>query len=121
MSAIDLTAVPNPDLAREFEEIAIQMSYAELRNDNRRYKKLFGLQSRVVSELKARGQRDVLLPLLEHKNRSVRLHAAKHTLAISPQRAQQTLETLQETKSMPEAAEAGFTLLMLERGSFIPD
>jgi hypothetical protein len=40
MSAVDFSTMPNPDLVREFVEIALQMSYAELRDENERYNDL---------------------------------------------------------------------------------
>jgi hypothetical protein len=121
MSAIDLTTMPNPDLVREFEEIALQMSYAELRDDDKRYNELFELQVLVVDELKSRGARHLLLPLLDHKKRVVRLHAAKRTLAISPAKAREALIALRRLGLMPEAAEASFSLRKLDDGSYVPN
>lgn len=121
MSAINLSLMPNPDLVREFEEIAVQMSYAELRDDHKRYNKLFELQVLVVNELKTRGRRDALLPLLEHESRWIRLQAAKRTLAIAPNDSRRVLEELCAIKLQPEAGYAGMTLVALDKGWFVPE
>lgn len=121
MSYIDLSAMPSPDLVREFVEIAMQMSYAELRDQNERYNDLYKLQAQVANELKARGARDLLLPLLDDKRRPVRLFAALKTLAVSPVHARQTLEALRDLKLYPDAAMAASALQGLDEGSFIPD
>jgi hypothetical protein len=121
MSAVDLPTMPNPDLVREFVEIAMQMSYAELRDQNERYNELYKLQVLVANELKARGARDLLLPLLDDKRRPIRLFAALKTLAVSPVQARQTLEALHELKLYPEAAMAASALRRLDEGLFVPD
>lgn len=120
MSSLNLSQMPGPDLVREFEEISLQMSYAELMGDLRRTRKLYKLQVLVVNELKARGRRDLLLPLLKHQNRWIRLQAAKRTLAVAPQEARRVLEELRALKLQPEAGYAGMTLFALDKGFFVP-
>jgi hypothetical protein len=121
MTAIDLSTMPNPDLVREFVEIALQMSYAELRDQHERYGDLYKLQSMVANELKARGARDLLLPLLNDKRRPIRLFAALETLAVSPAKARETLEALRALKLYPETAMAASALQRLDEGFFVPD
>lgn len=121
MSAVDLSTMPNPDLVREFVEIAMQMSYAELRNQHEHYAELYKLQALVTNELRGRGARDLLLPLLDDKRRPIRVFAALKTLAVSPAKARATLEALRDLKLYPEAAMAASALRGLDEGSFVPD
>lgn len=50
----------------------------------------------------------------------MRLNAAKSTLAVDRKAARRTLEAIEATQWMPQAADAGMCLALLDDGTFKP-
>ena len=108
------------DLVAAFERICLEQYEAILGGKNQKYNRLFDEVMIIRDELKARGERQVLLPLLSHKNRQVRYQAAMATLLVSPASAKQALEKLSHSHEFPQAADASIALDKLADGSFVP-
>ena len=109
-------------LVQRFTEIALEQDQALLRNEHRRFNRLFDDMEIVEEELKARegDQRSALLPLYHHDNAQVRLKAVKATLAVAPEAARHMLKVIAESRQYPQAGEAGMSLVNLDRGIFKP-
>jgi len=120
MTKPNLSTMPNPDLIREFTELALQQSYAEAREDFARFRVLYDLMQDVADELKVRNSRHLLVSLYEHPNLWVRYKAAVHSLIVLPQEARAVLEDLKAKKLYPAAADAFGVLRALDDGSFLP-
>jgi Domain of unknown function (DUF2019) len=121
MTKPDLSTMPTPDLVREFIEIALQQSYAEAREDFKRFRELYDSMTIIAEELKTRHARHELAILFDHPNLWVRYKAAVHTLAILPEEARSVLEDLKAKRLQPAAAHAFGLLRALDNGSYVPD
>ena len=115
----DMTVV---ELVQRFADIALEQDRAELAEEREQYAPLFRLMEAVEEELKQRegDQRRALLSLYTHPNVQVRLKAAESTLAIARSAAEQALREIRNSKSYPQAGEAGMTLFNLQEGVFKP-
>jgi Domain of unknown function (DUF2019) len=110
------------DLVARFEQIALEQDQALLMDEVARYNTLYDQMDAVKNELKSRpgDQRRALLVLYDHPNGQVRLKAAIGTLAVAPESARESLQSIADSHEYPEAAEAGMTLWDLDRGTFKP-
>jgi hypothetical protein len=90
--------------------------------DNARYNRLYSEMKALKEELKRRpgDQRRELAKLYDHQNLQVRLMAAHATLAISYAAARQVIQGVADSGSLPYSADAGMTLLNLDRGIYKP-
>jgi len=61
-----------------------------------------------------------LLPFIDHENAQVRLMAASSLLTIVPDRARKALESVRDSRIVPQSVDAGFLLDGLVDGSFVP-
>lgn len=109
-------------LLERFTGIGIEQDQAILRDQHAKFNQLFDEMVAVEDELKARegDQRRELLSLYTHPHAQVRLNAMKATLAVAPEIARRALQALAESREYPQAADAGMSLLNLERGIFKP-
>ena len=110
-------------LLERFTAIGIEQDQAILRDQHAKFNRLFDEMVAIEDELKARegDQRRELLSLYTHPNAQVRLNAMKATLAVAPEIARRALLALAESREYPQAADAGMSLLNLERGIFQAD
>jgi cytochrome c oxidase assembly protein Cox11 len=122
MKRIKLSHMTAKQLVQQFSEVAVQQDLALLSLAQREVNKLFWKLEEIENELKLRpgDQRSVLLTLYEHKNKHVRLKAAKATLAVAPQAARAQLEVIRESGWQPQAGEAGMCLWSLDQGIYKP-
>src|SRR5919204_193536 len=109
-------------LVERFTTIGIEQDQALLRRQYAKFNGLFEQMVAIEDELKARegDQRRELLSLYTHPNAQVRLNAMKATLAVAPEIARRALQALADSHEYPQAADAGMSLLNLERGIFKP-
>ncbi|MBN9066253.1 MAG: DUF2019 domain-containing protein [Rhizobiaceae bacterium] len=108
------------DLVTAFERICLDQYECLLDRKIARYNRLIDKIINIREELKARGGRQALLPLLNHKNRQVRYQAAMATLLVAPASAKEALEKLSKSHEFPQAADASIALDKLADGSFVP-
>lgn len=108
------------DLVTAFERICLEQFECLLDRKIARYNRLVDKIINIREELKARGGRQALLPLLNHKNRQVRYQAAMATLLVAPASAKEALEKLSKSHEFPQAADASIALDKLADGSFVP-
>jgi hypothetical protein len=122
MTSLELASLNVVQLVDRFVALALQQDRALLGEDVHRFNRLFDHMEAVKRELQARpgDQRSALLALLEHPNVHVRLKAAKATLAIAPEIARRTLQTIADSCAYPQAGDAGMSLANLDRGIFKP-
>jgi hypothetical protein len=95
---------------------------AERRSEISKYNRLYRHMNEIRDELKRRDgdQRRALLPFINHENAQVRLMAASSLLTIVPDRAKMALETVRDSRIVPQSVNAGFLLDGLADGSFVP-
>jgi hypothetical protein len=110
-------------LVDRFAEIGIAQDQALLRDEDKKFKRLFNQMIDVEQELRIRGlqARLALLRLFDHPNMQVRLEAAKGSLGVAPEAARQVIESISESNWFPQAGDAGMTLSKLDSGFFKPD
>ena len=110
------------ELVKRFVAIALDQSEALLEGDHAKYNRLYGEMDAVEEELQSRSgdQRRALIPLHAHPNAQVRLKSAIATLALTPEAAQRTLQTMSDRDEYPQAAYARDMLAALEKGRVIP-
>jgi hypothetical protein len=108
------------NLVEEFEQVCLDQYECLLDRKIARYNRLVDKIISIREELKARGGRQALLPLLNHKNWQVRYQAAMATLLVAPASAKEALEKLSKSHEFPQAANASITLDKLADGSFVP-
>jgi hypothetical protein len=122
MKRINLNDMTVDQLVECFAAIALDQDRALLRNEIRRFNRLFDEMEAVKENLRTRDgdQRLALLRLYDHPNAQVRLKAAKATLAIAPDAARRTLQGIVDSREYPQAGDAGMTLDDLDAGSFEP-
>ena len=110
------------ELVAQFVSIGLAQYDALYVVDIKKYNRLYRNMEDVVTELKQRqgDQRRALLSLLDHPNLQVRMKAAHAVLAISPALARKALESVRASEIMPQAADAGMSLIALDNGTYIP-
>jgi len=107
-------------LVEEFEKICLDQYECLLDGKIARHNRLVDKIIDIREELKARGERQALLPLLNHKNRQVRYQAAMATLLVAPASAKEAFDKLSKSHEFPQAADASIALDKLADGSFVP-
>jgi hypothetical protein len=109
-------------LVARFADIGVEQDDAILKDDNRRFRRLYRGMDDIEKELQLRpgDQRRALMALYRHANMQVRLNAAKATLAVAPEQARAMLESIAASSWQPQAGDAGMTLSNLDRGIFKP-
>jgi hypothetical protein len=117
-----LNDMTTQQLAERFLQIALQQYEALQKMQTAKHNRLYDVMEDVKSELKQRpgDQRSALLPLLNHTNAQVRLKAAYTLLAVSPNRAKRALESVRDSRIVPQSVNAGFMLDALADGSYVP-
>jgi hypothetical protein len=119
---IPLEQLTVPDLVQRFLSTTLAQYEAELRSETGKYNRLYHHMNEIEDELKNRAddQRRALLPFLDHPNAQVRLMAAGSLLTVVPDRAKKALETVRDSRIVPQSVSAGFMLDGIEDGSFVP-
>lgn len=120
--SIPLNELTVADLVERFLSLTLAQYEAELRAENGKYNRFYHEMRAIRDELKRRegDQRRALLPFITHENPQVRLMAASSLLTIVPDRAKKALETVRDSRIVPQSVNAGFLLDGLEDGSFVP-
>jgi len=123
MTTGDIASRTVPQLVDQFRILALAKSEAIDTGQTTKYKRLYRKLDAVGKELRARDgdQRRALAQLYDDPNPQVRLDAAMATLVVFPERARATLQMIIDRDEFPQAGDAGFTLLYLKEGRFIPE
>jgi hypothetical protein len=119
---IPLDQLAVAELVQDFLSTAFAQYDAERRSETAKYNRLYRHMNEIRDELKRRegDQRRALLPFLNHPNAQVRLMVANSLLTIVPDRAKKALETVRDSRIVPQSVNAGFMLDRIEDGSFVP-
>ena len=119
---IPLNQLTVANLVERFLSSTLAQYEAELRGENGKYNRFYREMRAIRDELKRRegDQRRALLPFINHENAQVRLMTASSLLTIVPDRAKKALETVRDSRIVPQSVNAGFLLDGLEDGSFVP-
>jgi cytochrome c oxidase assembly protein Cox11 len=122
MKRDDLQDMTVEQLVQQFAAIGLDQDAAIRKDNNAKFTRLFWQMEAVEEELKRRNgdERRALMQLYHHTNTQVRLAAAKATLAVAPEAARSTIETIAASRDYPQAGDAGMTLDCLDRGIFKP-
>jgi hypothetical protein len=122
MKRIDLSTMTTAELVDLFARIGVAQDEALLGGEYTKFNRLFDRMAAVSDELKQRegDQRRELRGLYSYGNMQVRLKAAIHTLAVFPVEARAQLQAIADTNWLPQAGDAGMSLLNLDRGVFKP-
>ena len=122
MTEVNLKTLSESELTARFREYALEKETALLDSETTKFKGIYKKLQSIDAELRARGPaaRKALLILLNDENFRVRYEAAVRSLAIAPERARAVLQEIADSHLMPEAGDAGMTLLELDRGVFKP-
>jgi hypothetical protein len=109
-------------LVERFVEICLSQYDAKYVIDIKKYNRLYARMKYVREELKEMpgDQRRALLPLLSHPNVQVRLMASHSLLAIFPDRARATLESIRDSGIEPQNGDAASAIRRLDEGAYIP-
>lgn len=107
-----ISKLPSDTLVREYAEIGIRQDRAIEQFDNRTYNRLYSNRKAIAAELQSRAgdHRMLLLPLLDHANRQVRLNAGQELLKLAPQEARRALQAIADSNYYPHAANARMSL-----------
>ena|SRR5579863_4583887 len=123
MSAEDLAALTDDELAQKFRALSLRQFECRYDDDQTMANRLYDEREKIAAILKSRGPeaRRVLLPLLNHKNPQVRLDAAHQLLAIEPARARAALVTVAQGIPSIATAQARSALRRLDEGAYKPE
>jgi hypothetical protein len=110
-------------LILRFAEIGIAQDQALLYDEYSKFNRLYDHLEDTEKELRRRGgtARLAVVELYSHPNMQVRLNAAIRTLAVAPDAARKMLQWIYDSKSHPQAGDAGMMLSGLDDGSYTPD
>lgn len=110
------------ELVERFARNAIEQDNAMFNDDNKKFNRLYSELDLIELELEQRDgdARRKLVPQLEHQNRQVRLRAAIALLALEPEAARATLQSLSGADVYPQAADARGMLSALDEGRYVP-
>lgn len=110
------------ELVDDFTSVGIDQFNALMGEDIEEFNCLYAEMDDIDKELRQRGPnaRRALVRLYKHPNLQVRLKAAARTLAIAPEDARRVIEEIANSKSYPQAGDAGMTLYNLDMGIFVP-
>jgi len=122
MRKLNLSDLTIDQLVARFSELGTEQDRAERTDNPSKYDRLFWQMEAVKNELKARpgDSRSALVKLYDHPNMQVRLKAAKATLAVAPIAARAVIEAIADSRSYPQAGDAGMCLANLDAGVFKP-
>ncbi|MDB5593604.1 MAG: hypothetical protein JWM36_565 [Hyphomicrobiales bacterium] len=107
-------------LVDQFVTFATEQGAMVANNDTRRANWLFDQLAIIENELAARGDKGMLLRLLQHPDDWVRLIAAKKVFALAPEMSRKVLEDLEASKTAPACFDAGMALMYLDKGIWVP-
>jgi len=109
-------------LVSTFEACADAAGEATLDGDRQKIRQAAYRLRDISNVFRTRGGevRTMLVPLLGHPKQGARYYAAKHLLAIAPERARSVIEQVAAGVG-PVAGAAGMTLHALDTGIFKPD
>jgi hypothetical protein len=110
-------------LVEEFENVALEQDKANMVDNISKYNRLFDHMDELKKELKSRpgDQRRALIRLCGHNNLEVQLKAAIAVLALAPDLARRTLQTVKDRNEFPASANAFGMLRALDQGTYVPD
>lgn len=122
MKRVRLSSLSVEQLVNLFVELSVEQDVALLSNAQAKVNRLYWKIDAIGNELKSRpgDQRSALLPLYDHKNMQVRLKAAHATMALMPDVARAQLEAIRASGWMPQAGDAGMSLIHLDQGIYKP-
>jgi hypothetical protein len=123
MTATDPSTWTIPELVKQFRDLALKKYEADVEGRVAKFTRLYWELDAVEKELRSRAgdQRRALAGLYEHPNPQVRLDAAMATLVVFPDKARAALQMIIDRSEFPQAGNAGFTLLYLSEGRFVPE
>ena len=123
MKKIDMTKLPETELATQFAAAAKERGKAVLDLNVRYANTLFDQMRSIDQELRARGQeaRLALAPLLDDPDRFVRFYAAVYLIGLLPNRSRAVMEWNAKYGFDSLAADARGTLRELDAGTYKPD
>ena len=111
-----------PELIAAYERIGIEQYDAIEDDKTSLYNKLYKLQRDIMNELIFRGfdARAQITKFLDHPNIQVRVYAAIDSLVVAPEAARAVLQEIRLSRIAPQCIDAGFIIIGLDDGSFIP-
>jgi hypothetical protein len=123
MSPSDPSHQTVPQLVELFLKLALAKGRAIMRGEIAKANRLYGKIGLIEKELRSRegDQRRALSVLYDHPNPQVRLEAAYATLVALPDEARAALQMICDRHEFPQAGDAGFTLLYLSDGRYVPE
>ncbi|MDB5649767.1 MAG: hypothetical protein JWL62_1287 [Hyphomicrobiales bacterium] len=107
-------------LVDQFVAFATEQGAMIANDDTRRANWLFDQLAIIENELRVRGDKGMLLMLLQHPDPWVRLIAAKKVFVLAPDLARKALEDLEASKTAPACFHAGMSLMYLDKGIWVP-
>ncbi len=109
-------------LVDQFAANCIDQYHALERFDVQKFNRLYPKMSAISEELQKRpgDQRRALVNLYSHPNSQVRLQAARVSFALAPEAARTVIEVIANSRTFPQAGDAGMTLFNLDSGIFKP-
>ena len=112
-----------PELIAAYERIGIEQYDAIEDDKTSLYNKLYKLQRDIMNELIFRGfdARAQITKFLDHPNIQVRVYAAIDSLVVAPEAARAVLQEIRLSRIAPQCIDAGFIIIGLDDGSFIPE
>ena len=116
-----LERMTTEQLVKRFTAIALEQDTALRRGEHAKFNRLFDQMETVSEELKGRAgdQRQHLIGLHAHPNAQVRLKSAIATLALTPDAARSTLQSISDRNEYPQAAYARDMLSVLDEGRYM--
>ena len=122
MNKLNLGTATVDQLVERFAAICLDQAQALLYSDIARFNRLYESMVEIREELKRRpgDERRALISLYNHENAQVRLQAARASYAVAPEAARSVIETIANSKTRPQAGDAGMTISNLDRGIFKP-
>jgi hypothetical protein len=111
------------ELVEQFLALSLAKGTAIMRGEIAKANRLYGKIDAIKKELRSRegDQRRALRILYDHPNPQVRLEAANATLVALPDEARAALQMICDRHEFPQAGDAGFTLLYLSDGRYVPE
>lgn len=123
MKRNDISRQRVQELVEQFEALSLAKGAAIMGSQIAKANRLYWQIDALKKELKSRDgdQRRALHALYSHPNPQVRLEAADATLAVLPAEARAALQMIIDRHEFPQAGDAGFTLLYLSDGRYVPE
>lgn len=122
MNKLKLETAATNQLVERFAAICLDQAQALLYSDIAKFNRLYESMVQVREELKRRpgDERRALKALYDHENAQVRLQAARASFAVAPEAARTVIESIANSRTHPQAFDAGMTISNLESGVFKP-